>query len=149
MKTRVAALFAVWLLVAVADVTAEDAKKEWKQLAGTWELVSEVMDGKEQPAELVMGIKFFINEDGSTKVEKDGQLFIECTGKLVSGSEPKAVDWTVTTEGDQKGKVVRAIYELKDETLKHCWIVEKERPKTFASTEGSGQCNSVFKRVKK
>jgi uncharacterized protein (TIGR03067 family) len=147
MKTRVAALFAVLLLIAVLDVRADDAKKEWKQLAGTWQLVSEVMDGKEQPADYVKGIKLFINEDGSTKVEKEGQLFIETTGKLIAGSDPKAVDWTITTEGDSKGKVVRAIYELKDDTLKHCWVIEKERPGTFASTEGSGQCNSVFKRV--
>jgi len=44
-------LLVLALLVAVAE--GKDDKAELKKFEGTWQLVSEVMDGKEQPADYV------------------------------------------------------------------------------------------------
>jgi hypothetical protein len=44
---------------------------------------------------------------------------------------------------------VRAIYELDGDTLKQCWVVERERPRAFDPKPGPGVNYSVYKRVKK
>ena len=63
--------------------------------------------------------------------------------------DPKAADSTLTNEGEHKGKIVRAIYELDGDTLKQCWAVERERPRAFDPMPNPGINFSVYKRVKK
>jgi hypothetical protein len=54
------------------------------------------------------------------------------------------------TEGDDKGKTFRGIYEFEGDTRKVCLApAGKERPKEFSSTAGSGHVLAVLKRVKK
>jgi uncharacterized protein (TIGR03067 family) len=144
---KMQALLAVGLLVAADRPKADDATKELKELAGTWTLVSEVADGEERDADYLKKIKWIINEDGTWKVLEDGK--VKYRGKLAvdPAKKPKTIDSTLA--GDQEGTVVLSIYELKEDSLKHCFAVGKDRPTAFESKSGSGYTNSVFKRANK
>jgi uncharacterized protein (TIGR03067 family) len=68
--------------------------------------------------------------------------------RLDPSMKPKAADWTITTEGDLKGKTALGIYDVDKDTWKHCFGFDK-RPEKFESKEGSKLTNAVLKRVKK
>ena len=144
---KMLALLAVVLLVTAGSSKADDARDELKKLAGTWTLVSEVADGEERDADYLKKITWIIKEDGTWKVLEDGE--VKYQGKLTvdPAKKPKTIDSTLT--GDQEGMVVKSIYELKEDSLKHCFAVGQDRPKAFESKSGSGYTNSVFKRVNK
>jgi uncharacterized protein (TIGR03067 family) len=144
---KVLALLAVGLLVAAGRLKADDATEELKKLAGTWTLVSEVADGEERDADYLKKIKWIINDDGTWKVLEDGKVKYRGKFTVDPAKKPKTIDSTLA--GDQEGTVVRSIYELKEDSLKHCFAVGKDRPKAFESKSGSGYTNSVFKRVNK
>lgn len=58
--------------------------------------------------------------------------------KLDPAQKPRALDIRAT-DGPNKGKTKRAIYEFKDGRLRICLAQpEKKRPKDFASEAGSG-----------
>ena len=139
------------LLVLTLLIAADDkgAKAELKKLEGTWQLVSEVMDGKEQPADYVKRIRWTFDDKGHWRVEDGGK--VQFTGDLTvyPDRNPKAADSTLTNEGDQKGKIIRAIYELDGDTLKECWTVERERPRAIDPKPGPGVNYSVYKRMKR
>lgn len=139
------------LLVFALLVAAEEkeGKAELKKFEGTWQLVSEVMDGKEQPADYVKRIRWIFDDKGHWKVEDGGKVIFAGDMKVDPDHNPKAADSTLTNEGEHKGKVVRAIYELDGDTLKQCWVVERERPQAFDPKPGPGINYSVYKRVKK
>ena len=75
-----------------------------------------------------------------------GAAFIAASS--LTGISPAAADWTITTEGDLKGKTALGIYDVDMETWKHCFSFDK-RPEAFESKEGSKVTNAVLKRVKK
>jgi uncharacterized protein (TIGR03067 family) len=138
------------LMVAVLMAADEkDDKAELKKFEGTWQLSSEVMDSKEQPADYVKRIRWIFDDMGHWKVEDDGKSIFTGDLKVFLNRNPKAADSTLTGEGDQKGKIVRAIYELEGDTLKQCWVIEGERPRAFDPKPGPGVNYSVYKRVKK
>ena len=62
---------------------------------------------------------------------------------------PKEVDY-VYTDGDQKGKIQKAIYKLEGDTFTECYNPEDEaaRPREFKSTMGNGLMLVVYERVK-
>ncbi len=137
----------VLALLLAAD--AKDDKAELKKLAGTWQLTSEVMDGKEQPPDYVKRVRWTFDDKGHWKVEDGGKTIFTGNIKVYPDRNPKAADSTLTNEGEQKGKTVRAIYELDGDTLKQCWAVEGERPRAFDPKPDPGVNYSVYKRVKK
>jgi uncharacterized protein (TIGR03067 family) len=140
------------MLLVVAVLMAADgkgAKAELKKFEGAWQLSSEVMDGKEQPVDYVKRIRWIFDDMGHWKVEDDGKAIFTGDMKVFPDRNPKAADSTLTGEGDQKGKIVRAIYELEGDTLKQCWVIEGERPRAFDPKPGPGVNYSVYKRVKK
>jgi uncharacterized protein (TIGR03067 family) len=137
------------LLVLAFFTAAEDEKAELKKFEGTWQLVSEVMDGKEQSADYVKRIRWFFDDKGHWKVEDGGKVIFTGDMKVYPDQKPKAADSTLTKEGDHKGKVVRAIYELDRDALKQNWVVEQARPRAFDPKPGPGINYSVYKRVSK
>jgi uncharacterized protein (TIGR03067 family) len=143
---KVLAVLAVGLVAAADRPVSDDARADLKKLAGTWALVAEVSDGQQRDDDYVKKIKWVINEDGTWKVLEDGK--VKYRGKLTVDptKKPRAIDSTVA--GEQEGTVVRSIYEVNGDMLKHCFTVGEDRPKTFESKPGSRCTNSVFKRVK-
>lgn len=143
---KVLAVLAVGLLIAADGPISNDAKEELKKLAGTWTLVTEVSDGEKRDDDYTKKIKWVINEDGTWKVFEDGK--VKYRGKLTVDptKQPREIDSALA--GDQEGTIVRSIYEVEGDTLKHCFAVGEDRPKEFASKPGSRHTNSVFKRVK-
>jgi uncharacterized protein (TIGR03067 family) len=138
------------LLVLALLVAPEgkDDKAELKKFDGSWQLVTEVLDGKEQSADYVKRIRWIFDDKGHWKVEEGGKVIFTGDMTVYPDRNPKAADSTLTNEGDQKGKIVRAIYELDSDTLKQCWAVEGERPRAFDPKPGPGVNYSVYKRVK-
>jgi uncharacterized protein (TIGR03067 family) len=137
------------LLLSLLSAEGGDNKAELKKFEGTWRLVSEVVDGKEQPADYVKRIRWIFDDKGKWKVEDDGKVIFAGTMKVFADRNPKAADSTLTNEDEHKGKIVRAIYELDGDTLKQCWAVERERPRAFDPQPAPGINYSVYKRVKK
>jgi uncharacterized protein (TIGR03067 family) len=142
-------LLVLALLVAAEGKDDEAELKELKRFEGTWQLAFEVMDGDRQPADYVERIRWIFDDKGHWKVEDGGKVIFAGDTKVYPDRNPKAADSTLTNEGENKGKIVRAIYDLDGDTLKQCWTVERERPPVFDSKPNSGINYSVYKRVKK
>jgi uncharacterized protein (TIGR03067 family) len=148
MKTALMALAALAACAAASAADDDQAKKDLKALAGTWEYASQAEDGKETEKEKLKGIKVTVTAEGKWALKKDDTVILEGTVKLDPSKKPKAADWKITTDGDLKGKSALGIYDVDRDTWKHCFGFDK-RPEMFESKEGSKVTNAVLKRVKK
>src|SRR5262245_24877489 len=112
------------------------AKKDLAALQGTWIVVEKEYMGKKATKEEINTLQgeMVIKDGTATKWEEEcgkKQVVSEAKITLDPNANPKAVDIT-HTKGDLKGEIVRAIYELKGDSLKVCFAVEDEkRPKAF------------------
>jgi uncharacterized protein (TIGR03067 family) len=147
MKTALLALVAV-SATAVAFPEDDQAKKDLKALVGTWQYTSDEQDGKETDKENLKELTITITPDGKWEAKQEGKTILEGTVKLHPSKKPKAADWTITTEGDLKGRTALGIYDVDKDTWKHCFGFDK-RPEKFESKEGSKVTNAILKRVKK
>jgi squalene-hopene/tetraprenyl-beta-curcumene cyclase len=121
---------------------------ELKKLEGTWQIISDINDGKEMPADMAKKIRLIFAGDGDWKVTVDGNVVGAGTTKLDPTKNPKTVDYTFT-EGEEKGKSMPGIYELNGDTFRHCGVMKGARPTEFSSKPGSGQWLVTFRREKK
>ena len=147
MKTALLALVAV-AATAVAFAEDDQAKKDLKALVGTWQYTSQEADGKETDKESLKAVTVTVTADGKWEAKHKGKTFLEGTVSLDPSKKPRAADWTITTEGDLKGKTALGIYDVDKDTWKHCFSFGK-CPEAFGSKEGSKITNAVLKRVKK
>src|SRR5436305_1643584 len=113
--------------------TAADDKTE---LDGTWELVAFERDGKERtPGKdvraVMAGNKFMVM--AGDKVVAAGTTTSDPTKK------PKVVD-TTYTEGPDKGKTFKGIYQRDGDTLKFCRATapDQPRPTEFKTSAETG-----------
>jgi uncharacterized protein (TIGR03067 family) len=149
MKYTLMAL-AVGLLLAAED-KKDDAKKDQEALQGTWRPVSSEQGGKDQTDEAK---EYTLTFDKDTfTVKKGDEVIIKGTFKVDPSKKPKAIDMTVT-EGrrdDDKGKEVLGIYEVDKDSLKWCTAEPggKDRPKAFATKEGTKDLLVTLKKEKK
>ena len=140
-----------WFVLAVAVLvsggdTSEDTKKELENFRGTWKYVSMEADGMKVTLEPLAGIKLVL--DGDKFTQTDPQATYRGTFSVSVKTRPKTID-VIFTEGPEKGKIFKGIYELEGDTYKACIAVPgRERPKEFASKPGSGHVLSVLKREK-
>jgi uncharacterized protein (TIGR03067 family) len=148
MKTALLALVALAATALAFAADDDQAKRDLMALTGTWEYTSQVADGKDTEKEKLEGITVTISAEGKWAVKQGDAVFLEGTVKLDPSKNPKAADWTITTEGDLKGKSALGIYDVDKDTWKHCFGFDK-RPEKFESKEGSKVTNAVLKRVKK
>ena len=148
MKTGLLALVTLAATAAAFAADDDQAKKDMKALAGTWQYTSQVDNGKEADREKVKAVTVTITADGKWQAKHEDKVFLEGTVKIDPSKKPKAADWTITTEGDLKGKVALGIYDVDLDTWKHCFALDK-RPQKFESKEGSQVTNAVLQRVKK
>jgi uncharacterized protein (TIGR03067 family) len=144
----------LWVPLVLGVLSADDSakqgdvKKELQQLEGTWVVVSEEMDGRKVPADTIKPSKLIVKGDTYTvqmgeRVVEKGTIQIDPTKK------PKTIDAT-PSDGENKGKTFHGIYEIQGDTAKDCFAMDgKERPKEFATKQGSGMVVRVYKRDKR
>ena len=132
------------LLVAAGG---KDDAKDKEKLIGTWAPVSITVGGKPRPDEEVKKSKMVIAADKIT-ILREGKDEDKATYKIDTTKKPRTIDITPST-GGEAGQVMPGIYELDGDTLKMCFARPKgERPKEFASKEGTENAVIVLKRAK-
>jgi uncharacterized protein (TIGR03067 family) len=142
MRARVALVLAVSLLVAADKAKKGEAKKGATGIDGTWEIVSLTQNGKKN--DNAKGDKVIFK--GKTMTVKAGGG--EHKGTFTIDAKKKTID-IVPTDGPQKGKTIKGIFQLKNGELKICFArPEKDRPKEFAAPKDSGLTLAVLKRGK-
>ncbi len=149
MSRRTPVAFALWiaLLSPAALLRAEDRPAvPDKELEGTWEAVSFVHEGKEEPQ--APG-KILLTFRGSAMTLEVAGSTLRATVKADAGKTPRWIDVTYEN-GPDKGKTIRGLYEVKGDTLRLCHgDATKARPAVMASKEGSGYNIGNWKRVRK
>jgi uncharacterized protein (TIGR03067 family) len=143
---RSAIAAAAVLLLSAAGILGADAKEDAKMLEGTWLPVSGELAGEKFPDEVLKTMKLVV-QDGKYTVTV-GKETDKGTVTIDAAKKPKEMD-ILGTEGPNKDKKILAIYELTDDTLKVCYALDgKERPKAFATKEGTKGFLLTYKRQK-
>jgi uncharacterized protein (TIGR03067 family) len=138
-------LAAALLLAVVQPMKSEDAKEG--DLQGTWLPTSAELGGRAFPEEVRKTIRLEMAGNQYTAIV--GKSVDKGDLKLDPSAKPKALDIT-GTEGPNKGKTILAIYERTGDTLRICYDLSgKNRPKEFASAEGSLEFLVTYQREKK
>lgn len=129
--------------VASQGNTADEAKSEFE---GTWDLVSVERDGKEQ---LVQKGTQMVTTGNKFVLKAGDKIIVAGMFKFDASKKPKTVDVTYT-EGPDKGKTLKGIYEVEGDTRRFCraGTPEQERPTEFKTKAGTGGLASVYKRAK-
>ena len=114
-----------------------------KAMEGKWKVEAAEAGGKALESEDMKELIVTITGDRYEVQVKDktdrGSL------KLDETQNPKLMDAT-DTEGEDAGKVIKAIYELKGDTLRVCYGAE--RPKEFATKEDAAVLLITYRREK-
>jgi uncharacterized protein (TIGR03067 family) len=141
-------LVTVGMMVAAEGDDKGDSKAERMRLQGTWQLVAEVMDGKEQQPAYLKQIRLSFDAEGNWRVEQDSKLLFTGTNTLDPAKDPKEIDSTLTSPAEHKGKGVRGIYKVEKDTLTYCSAVDRPRPRAFRADAAAGHNLSTYKRVR-
>jgi len=142
-RTFSSALFAISALLITSAAHADDLKA----MQGTWKLESAETRGQKVESDEAKDIVVKIT--GERYEVRVNDKIDGGTLKLDETQKPKTMDAT-DTEGDDVGKVVKAIYELSGDTLRVCHGGDgDERPKEMATKEDSSVIIMIFKREKK
>jgi uncharacterized protein (TIGR03067 family) len=147
MRLVICTLVAVLTVALVGlDATADDAKDDIKALQGTWDLIYFERDGEE--VKLQNDTKA-INTGDWFVVKRGDQVIAAGTMKVDPSKKPKASEATYT-EGPDKGKTFKGIYQFDGDTVKFCRAgsPNDERPTEFKTKPDSGQFVAVYKRAK-
>jgi uncharacterized protein (TIGR03067 family) len=125
---------------------ADDARDDLKALEGTWDLIYFERDGKEVKLQKDTQA---INTGDKFVVKRGEEVIAAGTMKLDPSKKPKASE-TAYTEGMDKGKSFKGIYQIDADTVKFCRAgsPDDERPTEFKTKPGSGRFVAVYKRAK-
>lgn len=146
MTRRIAVTTILLLLGGNLSVGFED--KELNELAGVWECVSAVNDGKRVDESTVAKLRLTLTKEGAYKTTLGDQVLFDSTCKIDNTKDPKRIDM-IGTEGENKGKVAQGIYKLFDGKLTICYTMPgKDRPTEFKSDSGSAATLVVWQRKK-
>jgi uncharacterized protein (TIGR03067 family) len=143
MKWRVLMLVAAGALVA-ADAKEDAATKDREKMQGTWKVASATKGGKQAAAERLKEMRLVVQGDKMTV--RDGTRDEEATFTLAPDQKPPAMD--IKPRGAGR-KTILGVYRFEGDALTMCWSREGERPREFASKEGSDAILLVLKREKK
>jgi uncharacterized protein (TIGR03067 family) len=126
-------------------------QKDYDALTGRWQLVKSVVDGKAVP-EAEASKTVLITDHNVFRFPADAKVGTAPLGHFTIDptTSPKQVDSTAT-EGPNKGKVTRGIYEIIDANNKRaCWGQPGgPRPTDFTSTPGSGRTVQYWRLISK
>jgi uncharacterized protein (TIGR03067 family) len=119
-----------------AAAAADGDGKDLVRLQGVWSRVSALVDGKERPADELRKQQITIVEDTYTLTVngtlRRGQVILDPCAR------PRTIDF-LSTEGPNKGKVLKGIYEIEGDTFTYCIALPgKDRPTALGSQPGSG-----------
>jgi len=143
-------LFAgVGLLSAADDTKDEAARKDIKNLVGTWKVTSREANGEKTPADALKGMFVKVSKDGTATVTKEGKEILKVKWINIDATQKtKTVDVEVV-EGDDKGKTLLAIYRIDGDQFSICVANSgKDRPTTFSSEIASGNSLMTYTRAK-
>jgi uncharacterized protein (TIGR03067 family) len=147
--SRFAGLFVLGMLIAVGSLSGQDAKKASSKVEGEWKPTEFKEDGKEGNIADDMRMIF---KDDTFLVREGDQVHVKGTFKVNAARKPHEIDMEFT-EGPEnfQGKTGKGIYAIDGNTLKIALKAPglDERPKEFASAEGSKIFLLVLERVKK
>jgi uncharacterized protein (TIGR03067 family) len=137
---------ALILLLAFSLAARSDNAKDGDALQGTWLPSAAELGGKAFPDEVRKSIKLVVKDDRYTVTV--GKAVDKGTVKLNPAAKPKEIDIT-GTDGPNKGKTIKAIYEHDGDTLRVCYdLGGKGRPTAFATKEGTQLFLVTYKRAK-
>jgi uncharacterized protein (TIGR03067 family) len=133
-------------LPARGDDDKKDAEKELRHLEGAWKVVSREVDGTKVPDEEIKKLTLNIAAGGKAALLSDGTAVAKADLTVFPAKKPKEID-LLLGEGENKGKIARGIYELKDDMLRICYAQPgRDRPTEFSSKPGSGNTLTFYKR---
>jgi uncharacterized protein (TIGR03067 family) len=133
-------------LLAIRNTPAQDAPKAGKE-EKKYRFVSLMIAGKELGKEDLKGMVLVLKGDHGTLLKDDKEI-LTATSKIDRAKKPWTMDIEITS-GDEKGKTMKCILEVKDGRMRVC--VGKEggpRPTEFSSTEENGQILEVLEEIK-
>jgi uncharacterized protein (TIGR03067 family) len=126
----------------------EQGATEMERLAGSWECVSGVNDGKPLSEETAQRLRLTLTKEGGYKTELGEQVLFDSTCKLDATKQPPQIDM-IGTEGANKGKAAQGIYKLDGDRLTICYTMPgQDRPMQFESKPGSGATLVTWRRAK-
>jgi RNA polymerase sigma factor (sigma-70 family) len=133
---------------------AKKAKGDEASIQGTWRVVKLEMEGEEKDDDEAKRMKkaTWVITAGKIVVKKPGaDEDGEVTYKLYPDRKPKAIDVTPQNGPPrEKGKLVKAVYELKGDELTICMTAPpgEDRPDAVSTKRGSRTMLMVLKREK-
>ena len=130
-----------------APSTTDDTNGDLKAIQGTWTLIYFERGGTEIKQQ---NDTQAINTGNSFVVKRGDQVIAAGTMKLIADTSPKASE-TTYTEGQDKGKTFKGIYQIDGDRMKFCraGTTDDERPTEFKSKPNTGQFSAVYKRASK
>ena len=131
------------LILSVGLLIAADAKEDAKNIQGEWKVESAVENGK--PSTNLEGTVFTHTAEKIAIKEPAAKKGETASYTLDSTQKPGHIDITPI----QSTKILKGIFELDGDTLKICFTHGGERPKEFASKEGSKTVLLTLKRQQK
>jgi len=132
----------VVLILSVAAARAE----EKVNIIGTWLPFEGTLNGEKLTDDFLKSFKVIVAKDGYKAVV--GEQTESGTYKIDTKAKPTTMD-IAPSDGPQKGKTIKAIFELSGDTIKICYPLENgEQPKEFASTKDSKVFLVTYKRQK-
>jgi uncharacterized protein (TIGR03067 family) len=144
---RISIAVVAWVFTLMGvDCRADDVQDDFKASQGRWDLVYFEREGKE--VEWTGRIQTIISP-GKFIVKRGDEIIAAGTSTLDPTKNPKTLDSTYT-EGPDKGKTFKGIYQLDGDTMKFCrpGSPDDARPTEFKTTPGSSAFVSVYKRAK-
>jgi uncharacterized protein (TIGR03067 family) len=144
---RLKTFTALALVFSLALVAKSGDDKDKEACQGTWLPVTAELGGMKLPDEFAKSITLVVK--GDTYKVTVGKQVDEGTVKLNPSAKPKEMDIT-STEGANKGKTFKAIYELDGDSMKVCYdLGGKDRPTEFKTKEKTMLFLVTYKREKK
>jgi uncharacterized protein (TIGR03067 family) len=143
--------FALLFVLAAGVAVAAEEKKEKKPdpTDGTWTIVSVETAGMKAPEEAIKKQAAKLTMTGDKWTLKMGDQLSSGTCKSDLTKTPHELDIT-TTEGEGKGKTIKAIAEMKGDTMKVCYDISgTDRPKEFNTAGKATYVLIEYKREKK
>jgi uncharacterized protein (TIGR03067 family) len=140
MRIHTLLLLSAGLLIAADAKNDDAAKKEWKNLSGTYVMVSGESRAEKLSEERLKEAKMTI--EGEKYTATFGGDSVMGKLKVDPTKMPKEIDAT-----DSEGKTILGIYKLDKGQLTVCFASPgKERPRAFSIKAGTGEFIHVWKK---